>query len=470
MSRVSFEPTPNTYGEYYSINLIKVWGSGVDELLSRLTVINKATEWEIKRLSNMVPSNPKRGEEIKSEIKALQDKLVIEYFSRTEAGEHVIPAGFWFMVESLAGHLNTEVAPITSSFARDYQIEAVHTALKYKRSLIVAATGLGKSLIILDICSSFVAAGKRVCVIVPTVDLVTQMVSQLKEKFNVSGAGGKFKYKVGCEVLISTPITAKQYIDRFDTVIIDEIHHQSANTWFALGFAAKQANYFYGLTATPIRSDNLDIAIHGWAGPVVFNRDAAWAIENKWLTPTEVTMIKVQGLKTLPATMPSISVYGILMKSQVTLECLFKVISSLLKKNHKVMVLLATVKSGEMLAKYCKERGLEFQVAHAKYRAPFYAFKKADTNLLVGNHKLFGEGIDVPNITAIVNVCNIKSESLTRQIVGRAVRLFPGKEKAVVVDVFFPTFHQFKQSARFRKSVYETITDSIKEIDYERSK
>lgn len=470
MSKIDFSATPGTSGEYISNNLIKVWGSGLNTLLSRITVINKAVEWEIKRMAGMVPANPRRAEEIKQRLKELNEKRLVEYYSRTDEGDVVIPAGFWFMVENITGHLNTEVVPVTSAHARDYQVEAVHTALKYKRSLIVAATGLGKSLIIFDICASFIAAGKRVCVIVPTVDLISQMVAQFKDKFNVSGAGGKFKYKIGCDLLISTPITAKQYIDRFDVVIQDENHHSPATTYFSLGFSAKQAQYFYGLTATPIRSDNLDIAIHGWAGPVVFNRDAAWAIENKWLTPTEVTMVEVGGLKPLPGTIPSISAYGMYMKTPVAMECLYKLMKSLLAKGHKVMVLLATVKAGEALAKYCKERGLEFQVAHAQYRAPFYAFKKGDTDLLVGNHKLFGEGIDVPNITAIINACNIKSESLTRQIVGRAVRLSPGKEKAIVVDVFFSGYQQFKQSAKFRKSVYKTITETVKEVKYESNK
>lgn len=461
-----FDPIPGTSGTYVNFQVIEVTGFGSEALKKKLSVTNVAVKWEIEKKKKGLGISEKRDEMLRAEIAELMPKLQMEYFI-IEGSRLLIPAGYWYLVEKLSGNLNTDVIPIYSERARDYQRLAVGNAMKYKRATIVAATGTGKSLMIYDLCKSFVAAGKRVCIIVPTVDLISQMYNQLKEDFNVSGAGGKFKYKVGNDVLVTTPITAMQYIDRYQVVTIDEAHHSPASTWFRLGFAAKEAEYFYGLTATPVRSDNLEIGIHAWCGPVVINLDAAWGIENKWLVPTEVTIVKIGGLRPLPDSIQSIVAYGIAMKTEKAQAAIYKIIASLLRKGHKVMVLMATVKAGEALAVYCKRQGLEFSVAHAGFRAPFYAFKKGDTNLLVGNHKLFGEGVDVPNITAVLNCCNIKSESLTRQIVGRAVRLYPGKEKAIVVDVVLPNYQQFKRSADFRKAIYKTITESIKEVTVE---
>jgi superfamily II DNA or RNA helicase len=461
-----FEAILGTSGTYLNFQTVEVTGHGLPELKKTLTVINTAVKWEIEQKKKGLGISEKRDDYLNAEIAELAAKLKVEYFIE-ENGKVFIPAGYWYLMERIAGHKNTDVVPVFSDHARNYQKEAVSKALEFKRATIVAGTGLGKSLMIFDICKSFVAAGKRVCIIVPTVDLISQMYNQMKDHFNVSGAGGKFKYKVGNDVLVTTPVTAMQYVDRYHTVITDETHHIAAATWFRLGFAAKQAEYFYGLTATPVRSDNLEIALPAWCGPVVINLDAAWGISNGWLVPTEVTIVKIAGLKPLPDNLQSIVAYGYAMKTEKAQAAIYKLIAALLKKGHKVMVLLATVKAGEALALYCKRQGLEFSVAHAGFRAPFYAFKKGDTDLLVGNHKLFGEGVDVPNITAVINCCNIKSESLTRQIVGRAVRLYPGKEKAIVVDVVLPNYMQFRRSADFRKTIYKTITSSIKEITVE---
>ena len=61
----------------------------------------------------------------------------------------------------------------------------------------------------------------------------------------------------------------------------------------------------------------------------------------------------------------------------------------------------------------------------------------------------------------------MKSESLTRQIVGRAVRLFPGKEKATIIDIHFDNYNQFVSFAEYRNSIYRTIVDNIKETTYD---
>jgi superfamily II DNA or RNA helicase len=107
-----------------------------------------------------------------------------------------------------------------------------------------------------------------------------------------------------------------------------------------------------------------------------------------------------------------------------------------------------------------------FQVAHAQYRAPFYQFKKGEIRLLCGTDKLLGEGIDVPDVTAVINVCNTASEGMCRQIVGRAVRLFPDKEKATIIDIYFSNYDQFARAAESRRQVYETITDKVKHFTF----
>ena len=64
---------------------------------------------------------------------------------------------------------------------RDYQIDAVHTAISRNRSLIVSPTASGKSLIIYALVRYYQMAGHRTLILVPTTSLVEQMYTDFED-------------------------------------------------------------------------------------------------------------------------------------------------------------------------------------------------------------------------------------------------------------------------------------------------
>ena len=54
--------------------------------------------------------------------------------------------------------------------------------------------------------------------------------------------------------------------------------------------------------------------------------------------------------------------------------------------------------------------------------------------VIVASINTFGEGIDIKNLWSIFLVDTAKSERLVRQICGRGIRLYPGKDKVVIFD------------------------------------
>ena len=54
--------------------------------------------------------------------------------------------------------------------------------------------------------------------------------------------------------------------------------------------------------------------------------------------------------------------------------------------------------------------------------------------VIVASIMTFGEGIDLKNLWSIFLVDTSKSERIVRQICGRGLRLFPGKDKVVLFD------------------------------------
>ena len=70
---------------------------------------------------------------------------------------------------------------ITPLKPRDYQIDAVHDALKYNRKLLISPTASGKSFMIYTIVRFHVNAGRKILLVVPTTSLVEQMFKDFQD-------------------------------------------------------------------------------------------------------------------------------------------------------------------------------------------------------------------------------------------------------------------------------------------------
>ena len=91
--------------------------------------------------------------------------------------------------------------------------------------------------------------------------------------------------------------------------------------------------------------------------------------------------------------------------------------------------------------------------------------------MLVSNSSLLGEGIDLPDVEFMISCVQNSAEALTRQVIGRGLRYKEGK-KLRFIDITTAGygvwnsdsekfFDIFKQYAKSRWTVYETITDDI---------
>ena len=121
---------------------------------------------------------------------------------------------------------------------RDYQIETAFNIIKYQNCLAELATSAGKSLIIFMVIAYLLEHGKgrKILMIVPTVDLVIQATedfygynatsTDLKLDIQQIYAGSLIRDNANIVIgtyqsLVKKP---KEYYDSFDTVIVDETH------------------------------------------------------------------------------------------------------------------------------------------------------------------------------------------------------------------------------------------------------
>lgn len=408
-------------------------------------------------------------EKTKEEMTKLYEDYEQIFFEETEEGL-LIPIGFWYVCDSIEGdiHLNTEVKPCHIAGSRDYQIEAVEAAMKYKRATAVLATGLGKSIIILNMTLSLVKSGKRVFIVVPTEYLVGQIYDTVRPHWeSITAVGGKRKHpKLGTDVFVCTAQSALKYISPYDAVIIDESHHASATTWLNIFMASEGADYCYNLTATPFRADGMDLAIHAFGGPTVYQRDVKWGIENKWLSPCKIYLATVtprdsQGyaLQFSDGTMAT-SAYKKMITNKEVMVYLEGQVKRMLDAGKRVIVIFKTVQPGLAFRKHCKGT-IDFNVADSKFKKPLDDFRKGESNLLVSNSSLIAEGIDLPSADVLFLLTQHSAPAMTYQAIGRVLRKSPGKEYAIIVDVMTPGYKQFEKAREKRVKVFQEITDEV---------
>ncbi|HIP74607.1 MAG TPA: DEAD/DEAH box helicase, partial [Thermococcus paralvinellae] len=218
-------------------------------------------------------------------------------------------------------------------------------------------------------------------------------------------------------------------------VIFDECHRTSAaEKFYQLGMSLPQV-YRFGLSATPwrrIRGE--EMKIEGAIGPIIYEVKADELIEEGFLAKPKFEIIRyksgpalAEGYKELYEEM--------IMENEERNKAIVEKAIELAKDGHRVLVDVRRIDHGEILVKMLKERGInaEFLSSQSPDRWEiFEKFKNGEIQVLVST--LLKEGVDIPEISAIILAGGGKSNIMTIQTIGRALRPKDGKE-AVIVDV-----------------------------------
>ena len=428
---------PDTYGYYTSNRELIIEGSkeSLDLVKNYLTIKNKAIDKRLKELKRTQAFNARHAAILKQQIKDLEEQVVTKAYAEVDGKISTLP-GFWFLCNKITGHEAT-TKPVTFGDERYYQKEAVESALKYKRSCIVAATGTGKSRIIRNLVASHVAAGRRVIVIVPSIELLHQTYKTVADGLKSMGVkklgklGGGTTPPDGVMCLVSTAQSCLNYIDRFQTIIVDETHTMAAPSYQDIALAGINAEFFHGLTATIERPDGMTPLIYGWAGAPAYVYQYSNGVQDKFLSPIKyipkiVPLCGVQTHKNMHPTKEYIKLHSDLEYIKFVKETAEKALAA----GRKVLVLYKSVECADALA-----YTLGVKAANGEFRLPIKDFREGKTNILIGNWHLLGTGIDIPEISAILLCMAGTSEIMLMQAIGRGTRVSEGKKDCIVIDI-----------------------------------
>lgn len=313
---------------------------------------------------------------------------------------------------------------------RDYQEEVLDIIdnLQPGSYLIQMATGLGKTATFTNIRRK-----GRVLVLAHREELITQPIKYYNCPVGIEMASNKSN---GEEVVIASVMSLTHRLDKFkpdefDTIIIDEAHHSAAKSY------KKIINYFkprllLGFTATPNRGDK--VRLDDVFQKIIFQKDLKWAIQNKYLTDIECLRVNIGYDISKVARRMGDFAPGELEEVMNT-EILNGAIAEAYQKYAKgqTLIFATSIEHAQNIAKLIP--GAVAVISNTQNRQELIRkFTNREIPVLV-NCMIFTEGTDMPLVETIMIARPTSNSSLYTQMVGRGLRLYPGKEKLTLIDL-----------------------------------
>ncbi len=310
---------------------------------------------------------------------------------------------------------------------RDYQKECIDkiNRLEGGSYLVQMATGLGKTVTFANIKRK-----GRVLILSHREELVSQPAKYYGCTFGIEQ--GKH-HSSGEEVVSASVQTIVRRLDRFapedfDTIICDEAHHASANTYRKI-FGYFRPRLLLGFTATPNRSDG--VRLNDVFSDIIFSRDLRWGIKNGYLSDIFCRRVDIGYDLTNVHTRMGDYAPGELERAMADTS---DGVAEAYRKYAKGATLIFAVSVSH--AKSIAERidGAVVVTGETQNRAEIIkAFSERKIPCIV-NCMVFTEGTDIPLVETVIIARPTQSDSLYAQMVGRGLRLHPEKERLTLID------------------------------------
>lgn len=358
-----------------------------------------------------------------------------------------------------------KVMPMSFSL-RPYQKDAVEATLTHFRrhpdpAVIVLPTGAGKSLVIAELAR---LARGRVLVLAHVKELVEQNHAKYQAyglEADIFAAGLKQKQSSGKVVFGSVQSVARnldQFDGAFSLIIVDECHRigdDSGSQYQQIFSQLRQQNpqlRLLGLTATPFRLGKGWIYRYHYHGMVrgdekalfrdcIFELPLRYMIKHGFLVPPErldMPVVQYDFSRLVAQTNGLFSEADLnreLQQQQRVTPHILRQIVDMAEERRGVMIFASTVlHAREILALLPEGSALVSAETPASERDSIIrAFKAQQLKFLV-NVAVLTTGFDAPHVDLIAILRPTESVSLYQQIVGRGLRLFPGKSDCLILD------------------------------------
>ena len=436
------------------------------QLVKILSYTDTAKQWQLRRMSKSpFLKNSSAFYALEKEVHG----CLVE-----ESGDNlIIPSGFFHLLKNIniEDHRCDTGVAISLPWKkkpfdlRAYQDEAVSLMLDSHRGLINFATGLGKTLTAIYAVRKL---KKRTLILCPGTGIADNFYNELVAAFGEDKVGyfGDGKKKIR-DITVGIAQSVNNHIQKFKDhdlglMIVDEVHHIPATTFYTIAQELGGIGRIYGLTATDFRADGKDVMITAGVGKVLISRDLIWGIKNQWLRDPYIIVRDIhthgrdfKGDKN--KNYKEHVLHNFFLNKQ-----LIEDINKFLKAGLSVLCLVDEVAHGEAIATAV---GLPF--ATGKDKASGGYVKELNGKKiagLIGTAKYIGEGVDTKNVDVLVMAHFAASKGIIWQSLGRGLRIFEGNNKLIVLDYKPLGSTMLSRHADARIALYKKVTKNVKLI------
>ncbi len=352
------------------------------------------------------------------------------------------------------------IAPAGAVGLRPYQEDAIKCIYNQfnkgaQSTLVVAATGTGKTVTFAELTRRTVRHQKGVLLLVHRDELVRQIVRSCgrtgvycaveKSSERAQSSFGTLAHAVCASVQTLQGKRLEQWPrDTFSLIITDEAHHSTAATYRRVYDHFERARRV-GFTAT---ADRLDGAKLGEIyETLAYEYNLLDAVRDGWLVPIVARTLKTNppvDLRDLRVTGGDFNLGDLEDEIQSNIGVLVNAVRDTdALENRRTIAFTPSIGSAAALAAALSDVGIKARAVagNSPDRADLLAaHQRGDFQVLV-NCQILTEGYDDPAVSCILLCRPTKSRALYSQMVGRGTRLHPdsGKTNCKIVDFAFLT-------------------------------
>lgn len=364
----------------------------------------------------------------------------------------------------------------------DYQkeilekLEAQRVIYGRTRNLLVAATGVGKTVVSAFDYKRFADRNQKSRLL-----FVAHREEILKQSFDTfrfilkdlnfgelhvgsNQADSIDHLFISIQSFNTLKLTEKTTRDFYDYIIVDEFHHAAAPSYQRL-LAYYQPQILLGLTATPERMDGKDI-LHYFNDTIAAEIRLTDAIDRKLLCPfhyfgvtdsVDLSQVKWSRRGYDLNELENLYSHNKIRASQV-INSLKKYVTDL--DEVKGLGFCVSVAHALYMAKVFNESGIAAIALHGKSSND--ERNSAKRRLVSGEIKvifvvdLYNEGVDIPEINTVLFLRPTESLTVFLQQLGRGLRLAEGKECLTVLDFIGQAHKEYNFQEKFRALLGKT--------------
>ena len=338
---------------------------------------------------------------------------------------------------------------------RDYQLDIAqqifsHWFNGYTAVAVQLPTGGGKTIIFTAVAKEFISLNEPVLVIAHRSELITQAAAKLETVTNLTIGIIKAGIKPNPDSLIqvaSIQTLIRRNPPPASLVIFDEAHHCHSKTYATvMRHYRERGAYILGCTATPARTDGRGLRYLYSGTPgfelLIKGSSVRELIEKKYLapfkiySPSKIIDAANAKMRTTGGDYNQKQLADLVEKTLIIGDAVSTWIGHASGK--RTVLFAVSVKHSKELAQGFRDAGipamhLDGQTPAAERQTILKAFELGRI-LVLCQHSIVTEGVDIPGIEAIQLVRPTKSLIVWFQAIGRALRPAAGKEAAIIID------------------------------------